>query len=147
MSSVAPKLDENQVGGLVLSPQVVAEKDQDDPECVCGRTQRCCLWCTSDNVNGEHDGHCPCCCCCKIRCSHVPETILLTICSLVFLGSISTTFFTWFMVATMRNILAGFYFMLILLVYIPVLMIAHVLKRRGNSSKFTTYVVFERNRL
>ena len=50
------------------------------------------------------------------------------------------------MVAATRNVLAGFFFMLMLMVYIPALMIAHVLKRRGNSSKFTTYVAGSKER-
>ena len=117
-----------------------------DPECVCGETQCCCLWCTQDNYGGMHDGHCPCCCCCKIRCIHVPETVCLTLCSFVCLGSLSTTFATWFMVAATRNVLAGFFFMLMLIVYIPVLLIAHFLERRGKSSRFTTYFAGSKDR-
>lgn len=113
--------------------------DDYDSECKCGKTQCCCLWCTQDNDHGEHDGQCPCCCCCKIRCVHVPETVCLSICMLTFLGSISTTFLTWWAVAITRNILCGFFFMLIVMLYIPAMLISHFFARRGTKSKCPLY--------
>ena len=85
--------------------------DDEDEECRCCKRGGCC----------PEPGWCACCCCCKIRLAHIPDVICLVLLLFVTCLQLPNNIMGFLVVAVSRNVLAGFFFTLILLVYFPLL--------------------------
>ena len=100
---------------------VLVKNDETQPvddECRCCHTVRCCQksWF--------------CCCCCKIRFIHIPDLVCLILLLALAFGQIPFGVATFWAVSMTRNIFAGFFFVLILIVYLPLLVGSTVYLRK-----------------
>ena len=71
-----------------------------------------------------------CCCCCKIRLIHIPDLVCLVILLALAFAQIPFGVATFWAVSMTRNVFAGFFFVLILIVYLPLLVASTVYLQR-----------------